>query len=216
MNLSAMRLKVKAQLGGTASSMSDTEIDVLLNRAYRFGVPTLIPGEMFEGTWEFQAVIAVDTFAYDPHVLYLETSGARVTIEPYTLHSDKSTVPLRIWTDPVEFYARFERDGDLTSGRPSDVLVYGRSIVIRPGSYGANYYFYFPAKLGPSSDLVTAGLDDENHAMAVVLLAALETAQEKSLDEYEARIKSRLEQYLNPLKEQSLGRGHKRRSRRSF
>ena len=213
MNISIMRAKYKLQLAGLADGTSDADIDTLMDRAYQFTLPTRIPGEMYEGGWRAQTAASTDTVAYNTEVMHLDSDYAAIGNATLTIDEQ----PLRVWTDESLFFLRWTRE-DITADRakPTDVLIRGREVIFRPWP-DKIYWAYFTGKIAPDSGVPgPAGIADDNHAMAIVLLAALETAQDNQLDMLEAKLNKRLPIYVDPLIENSLGRAHNRRYVRTF
>jgi len=202
--LDEIRQKYSDMLAGNGKTAA-SDINALLNGAYQFTLPRMIPGQIREGMWTLETVAGTDTYTYPSHIISPRPGGRL---------SDDTL--LEFWTSPGLFWNRYQRSS-APQARPYAGLFYGREVVLRPVP-NAVYTLHQPAAVGAvdalSSDTDT--IDDYDHAMCVATLAALETCEELELVEIQAQLERRLQRYLIPFRRASLARPRQRKQRRDF
>ena len=172
MNLERMRLILGRYLG-LEGGLSATDADEALNTVYRFSLPNLIGGAILEGHIDIVTVAGTQDYDFD-------TAGAAMSpaVTPKNIYrpviNTASGRPLRYTDQPIEFWHWHDYDST-DQYEPVSVLVRGRNVTFRPIPDDAyTYRAYgqvYRAALGAS------GISDEEEALLVCAMAALDLAE---------------------------------------
>lgn len=203
MLLSEMRDKYTQILAGVGES-DTAKINALLNGAYQFTLPAIVPGQRREKTWTLTTTASDDEYDFPDWVIGPRKGAVR---------SDDTM--LDYWTEPAYFWAVYERSA--SEGAPTAALYYDRKVTLRPVPDDA-YTIYVPVSGGPDTELSADGdeIADYNHAQCVVTLAAMETAEDFEMDELHAKLERRLARFLTALRRASVSRPRERHLRPDF
>lgn len=198
-----MRTRYVALTAGKGKTAT-ADINALINGAYQYTLPAMLPGQIREGEWELSVTAGTEEYAFPDYV---------IAPRPGIHRADDTLV--EFWTNPGLFWHRYQRTGG--SGPVDAILFYGRTATVRPVPTASDT-IYIPAAMGPTSALSADGdeIADYNHAMCVVALAVIETCEEKELDELRQKMTARLERYMVPLRRTSLARARQRKQGRDF
>jgi hypothetical protein len=197
----AMREKFSKRAAGLANDLDSAGIDLYLDAAFQYGVAAEVSGSLVEGIWEFDTVASQDYIDYESHV-YEVRKGCR---RAGTLISEYRRVEV----------FKNEQDQDASEGAPQAVLFYGRQAIFAPVP-DAVYAITVPARLYPEEGLTSAGLENHNHAMAVICEAIVELAEDFSKDPLKQRAEASLAKYLRRLRGPSNSRTKERAGGLSF
>lgn len=217
MNLATMRVQFNEHTADLANALTDAEVDVYLNRAYRYVIPADVGGELSETLWELQTATGIESYDYATHIIAPKADAA--WIESYTENGEltQNAFPIRfldvetdrsVWT----WSDRLSNGGNAV---PSSALFWGRKVYLSPKP-DRDYIVKIPARGGPSSDLGTSGLTNEVHAKAVVHAATadfLALVEDASGVQRESALYQR---YRELLYSYAQSRPNHRRVKRSF
>jgi len=198
-----MRTEFKNQLAGLAESVSDGEIDVLLNRAFQFTIPEEVSGFLTEGEWTITTVAGTGSYAY-PSTVY--------SVRKHQPELD-DTYYLGWYSRPELFWDTYKRVSAANT-RPTGALFYGETCELRPIP-DAVYTVRVQARVYPAALTDPDGLANETHALAVIYAASFEWAEVRSLD-FRAEIDARYRVKLDKMRTRSNNRSRERKRTRSF
>ena len=202
MDQATMRTTFKTRLAQLGDTQSEAQIDVYLNRAYRWTIPDLVPGFLTNDKWDIATTTASTSYEFPDYVH---------SIHGGSQHYDGNA--LTEWFDSEAF---FFNTGGVTawaasSGKPTDILfdqaAGARVVAVYPNSdqvAPAAYQIKVGIRAYGQSDIATDGIVNETHAMAVVSAAVLNFAEDYNLDEIAARENGRFVRRIGLLKSRSL------------
>lgn len=213
MDLTAMRAAFNSYTSDLSSDLSDSEIDEYLNRAYRDRIPAEIDGELFKGIWSLTCTASTESYAFPREVLGVKARG--VYIDSSATGGNLSSIHwLDVETD-WDVWNRDDRHFPPIDGLPNSICFYGRTAYLSPRP-STDYIVQIPARIGPSSGLASTGLDDSNHAMAVVASGAIEFLLSVGNRESAADISELYSAFVASLGVKSNAQHNHRRPNRSF
>jgi hypothetical protein len=101
------------------SQISDSDIDVIINRVYRSLLPSEIITNAMEGFFSLTATVGVGVYDVDEEVLKLS--------KPVTLDDGDGdqVAGLDFYTDPASFFQLYPEDASVANSIPQAVLLYG-------------------------------------------------------------------------------------------
>lgn len=172
MLLSRMRLILGRYLG-LEGGLEATDADEALNANHQFALPNLIGGSILEGYIDIVTVAGTQDYNFD-------TAGAAMTPAVIAKNIYRPVIntatgrPLRYTDQPIEFWSWHDHDST-DQYEPRSVLVRGRSVTLRPipdaiytiRAYGQVY----------RAALAAAGIADDEEALLVCAMAALDLAE---------------------------------------
>lgn len=169
MNIESMRARFLEIVSENADAIDEAQIDAYFNRAYQFGIPAAIDGELSETTWTVTTADGTESYAYPGYIVAPKVHA--------WLNDSGGSIPLTVMSNPVLFEHRFGNPSD-AEGQPVAILLYGRSAKIYPIP-DAIYTIDIPSRGGAATALTSgAVIDNDVHAMAVVYAAAVEFCDE--------------------------------------
>ncbi len=194
MDRAKMRERYRKLLGGLADNDTDQSVNEALNDAYQYGLPSAVGGPLSEGTWTLTTVASQESY---PIPAYVIAPREGITVDDYKV---------QYFARSDEFWTRYRR-GDTGEGIPRAALFYGSTVTLRPVP-SAVFSIHIPARMGPATQLEqdTDAIDDFNHAMAVVCLAAQEFVADEDLEELHEKLSARFELYKSRLSLKVTGR----------
>jgi hypothetical protein len=223
MNLNELRDQFHKHTSSLSSDLSDSDVDVYLNRAYQYTIPLDVGGEFTEAIWELECVIDQAIYLYpepmvsasgkEPwidSVRKLNFPEIEITVEPIGI------TYLSYETDPVVFKRKYLY-GNKTSGRPRAALFYGKRLTLASPPDDI-YNVSIPVRSGPIRVLDSLGIGHGTHARAIVSASALEYLSEiQDADDPGAMREYRLyTHYQQQLQTYALARPTQRNYTRSF
>lgn len=213
MNLTTMRARFQRHTSDLASSLADSEVDEYLNAAYRDRLPAEIGGEFSRGSWNITMTAGTAFYEYPNYVLSVVPRGVHI-LRSVTDGNLSSIHFLDCETEPDVFNV-VDRTFPAGSGLPDTVLFNKRIATFDPVP-DKDYVANIQARVGPSSDLDTDGIEDTNHAMAVVTSAAIEYLMGIGNREAAADQADMYEMYVDLLQTKAYSTPAHRRAARSF
>ena len=186
---------------GLAKSLTEKAQEEYVDAAYRYGVATGLSGSLSEGLWTLAITDGTATYDYDDYV-YEVRKGTR------------------IGTTAIDEYTRkdqFEHDysGTASEAKPCAVLYWGRTAKFYP-TPDASYTVTVPARMLPTVTLPTEGINDHNHAMAVICEAVRELAADNKATQLKLESQGELDFYMTRLNRRSNSRARERAGGLSF
>jgi len=170
MDLAAMRTAFKEHTSRLADTVSNADVDALLNNYYTNVLPAEIDGKLHEVMWTQTLVVGTNPVVIPRHILSFPTGLFWVQGTAGVLSGTRDQ--LSFYDDAAIFIRNYPDYLDPTKpGRPTAVYRQGRNLYL---DYipDATYNLIALARGSQLSALPSGGLDSYPHAMAVVTGAA--------------------------------------------
>lgn len=117
--LSTIRTYARERSGFGSTQISDSAIDLIINRIYRSVVPSENESMSIEGFSTVTTVLSTGEYDIDEEILSVR--------DPITLNDGDgdAVTNLKFYRDPTEFFAIYPEDASADNGVPVAVLLYG-------------------------------------------------------------------------------------------
>lgn len=212
-----MRTRFREAVGDRASDINDAAVDVLLNTAWKFDLPSEIDGVFREE--DFSAAISPGLSAsgldFDSTASPngLGTNAGRIRQLLPGARLGDSTDPLDFYDDAETFYNRYlwENVG-VETGRPQALLLQKRLLIVHPKPDDFYELVLHASAFNPA--IASTGIANDTWALAVVRLAARDYAVEQGYDDIATRMTSLFEMSKARMQAQSRARPVANRERR--
>lgn len=191
MDLQAMRDKFRTLVGDDAGEYSDPEIDDVLNRVHRWGVPDLVDAITSAGEASIPIVAGDDEYEFDDSLV----------LAPDPNHFFLDDRPLRCVQDYSQFWTEYKRS-NTSQSTPQLALLNGLKVTLRPVP-SANATLYCKAEVYADA-LTVAGINYEPRALLDVYLAVIETTGDVGDDTIVQKAVQLAQTVLNQVRKRSL------------
>lgn len=191
------------QLVGMPGVLEGTEIDEYLNRAWQYELPDRIGGNFREATYSWTLVAAKESYNLDTSDDVGSGVFGRIRQPKASLAIRGQTTPLVYFDDEGLFWSTYDRTST-AQGEPRSVLWFGRDLVFRPVPVGGEI-IDVPCSAYPL-ELDDNGVQNGNHAVAAVRLAARQYALDFDLDERLVKLQAAMQDSLDLIRGQQHSR----------
>lgn len=172
MDLDRMRT-ITGRYLGLEGGLAPTDVDEALNWNYQFALPNLIGGAILEGHIDIVTVIGTQDYDIDVQGAAMSPAVIAKNIFRPVVNTGNGRI-LRYADQPAIFWNWHDHD-DTDQGEPKSVLVRGRNVTLRPipdavytyRAYGQVY----------RAELESGGIDDDEEALLVCAMSALDLAE---------------------------------------
>ena len=206
MDLATMRTRFQ-EFTANDAGLSDAEIDVLLNEQYSFAIPDEIPGGISEDEWTETTVAGTQDYAY-PDYVHSVQRGASLDDNP-----------IKMYFRAKEIWAQYDQSST-TQDKPYAMLIGAGVMKLYPVPDAAytviNRIRAYPNDGTNVSELVTAGIPNASHAMAIVTGAAAAHLGANGEDQQAGDAMGWHQKYMSRLRTRSTAPPKGRRARMSF
>ena len=209
LSLVDMRAKLKSRVPDLLATYTDGQLDQYLNRAHRYTIPELVPGDMNRAVWEFETVPGPTEYnfnywVYENYGTAVHSLAGPIFVDDYQINTYRH--PERFWY--------WNRPEDTSQARPSAALILSYGVELRP-TPNAAYTFRAPCKLYPAA-LTDAGLNHGTKAVATVCAAAAELAGDLGLTDLVRELEAEMNHSREGVIARALATTRRRILKRSF
>jgi hypothetical protein len=178
MDLARMRIILGRYLG-LEGGLDPTDADEALNWNYQYALPNLIGGAILEGYIDIVTVAGTQDYDIDVAGLAMATPVVAKNVYRPVINTNTGRT-LRYTEQPIQFWTWHEHDAT-DQYEPRSVLVRGRSVSFRPIPDAVyTYRIYGQVYRGA---LTAAGIGDEEEALLICAMAALDMGEAYGRDE---------------------------------
>jgi hypothetical protein len=212
-----MRTRFREAIADRASDLNDAAVDALLNTVWQFILPGEIDGVFREE--DVSAALSTSNFTVDldstANFGGMGASGnaGRVRQVMPGVRLGDSRDPLDFYNDSETFYNRYLwNDVGTESGRPIAVLLQKRILTVHPVP-DTFYELVIPASVYNAA-IPSAGIANDDWALAVVRIAARDWTTEQGMDAAAQRLVALADDSKRRVQAQSRARPVTNRERR--
>lgn len=214
MDLAAMRLRFREGCADRAMSLSDPEVDLELNRAWRYTLPDTVNGTSRDGSISFALQAGKQDYNLDVAADVGTGNAGLVREIKIGIRFNDMTTKLDYYDDFDFFYDRFVHN-DAAQGRPGAVLVWKRTLTFRPVPDVSAYTVVVPASLYNVA-LTADGISNDTLAIAAVRFAVRDYAAEQKWTDTLETFDALVDDSVEKLSGRAYTRPPARRRRRNF
>lgn len=201
-DLSAIRTKIRNLIGmqGT-SQISNTDLDVYINRYYQYLFPLEVKPRELQGYYEYDLTASDDEYDLDSTFYASYTSLTSTAWMSDGDSGDDETIyhDMTVYMDPESFYDAWPQSGEYDESRPTSVLIWENKLLFRAPP-DDEYRFKCKAWIRPDSlDSDSDQPQQVEWGPVLATGAALEIAEDMADSEAMQRIQVMHNKYLNSI-----------------
>ncbi len=209
-----MRERFREGCADRAQTITDSDVDAELNRAWRYTLPDSVNGTLRQGMISFPTIVGRQNYDLDLAADVGSGNAGVIRDVGIGIRFADLTMRLDYYTDFSLFWDRYKFT-DTSVGRPSAVLVRERVLTLRPIPDVTTYTLLVPGSVY-NPMLTTEGIANETISMAVVRLAVRDYAGEQKWTDTLETFDLLVDESLDLVRGLSYSRPASKRRRRSM